>query len=79
MKKKIPVCIKSAQDPERKTGEQRAAHEPPPAENHPAGAGEAGAFGLGGREGRGQSHPKEVAEEDGEAAEGAECMSTIEH
>lgn len=77
--KKIPVCIKSAQDSERKAGEQRTTFGPPAAENRPAGGGEAGAFGLGCGEGRGQSHPKKVAEEGGEAAEGAECVSRSEH
>lgn len=49
--KKIPVCIKSAQDSERKAGEQRTAYEPLAEENRPAGGGEAGAFSLGGGEG----------------------------
>lgn len=79
IKKKIPVCIKPAKDSERKTGEQRAAREPPPAKSSPAGGGEAGAFGIGRGEGRGQCHHQEVAEEGGEAAEGAECVSRIEH
>lgn len=77
--KNISVCIKTAKDTERKTGEQRTAHEPPPAENSPAGGREAGAHGLGRGEGRGQLHRTEVTEEGGEAAEGAERESRIKH
>lgn len=76
---KIPVCTKSAQDSERKAGEQRTTSEPSAAEGGPAGGGEAGALSLGRGEGRGQSHSKKVAEEGGEAAEGAECVSRSEH
>ena len=81
LKKKILFFFlnKPAKDSEGKIGEQRAAHEPPPAENSPPGAGKAGALDRDGGEGRGQCHHQEAAEEGGEAAERAECVSRAEH
>lgn len=76
---KNPVYIQPAKDSERKTGEQGAAREPPPAENSPAGGGEADAIGPDCGAGRGQGHHQEVAETGGEAAEGAEPVSTNEY
>lgn len=79
LKKKKIFFIKPAKDSEGKTGEQRAAHEPPPAENSPPGAGETGALSCDAGAGWGQCHHQEAAEEGGEAAERAECVSRAEH
>lgn len=70
---------KPAQDPERQTGEQRTALEPPAAEDSAAGGGEAAADRPGCGEGRGQCHHTQVTEAGGEAAEGAERVPGIEH